>query len=165
VAILTLKLKKEELQFELAKYQAGQLIVKAPEKGIALFDSPEEWEGHPVKMGEKILIIANAHHTKVQIWIPENDNVALDFSKPVKLILNVSPTSSLKANLIYVASYSTLSDKSIPSFIAEANWEGETPPNLRMGLKGTAILYGDNVSIFYTIIRRPWAYFRNLIGV
>jgi len=163
LAVLALKLKKEAIQLDLAKYRASLLTIKAPENGVIMIDNPDEWRGHPVKIGEKIMMIADPQQTKIQIWVPENDNITLDLKKPIKIYLNVSPEKSHYATLSYISSYSSLSDKSIQSFTAEAEWQ-EPPKDIKMGLKGTAILYGDNVSIFYLGMRRPFSYLRNLFG-
>ncbi len=56
-----------------------------------------------------------------------------------------------------------MDEKGVPSFIAEASWEKDSGMP-RLGLKGTAILYGENVSIFYWLFRKPWAAAREFIG-
>ena len=38
-------------------------------------------------------------------------------------------------------------------------------PDVKMGLKGTAILYGDEVPLGYWLIRRPLAAVRRFIGI
>ena len=78
--------------------------------------------------------------------------------------MNISPDKSFLGTLIYIANESSLSDKGIPSFIAEAEWV-EKPEDLRLGLKGTAVLYGNKVSLFYYVMRKPWSHIRILIGM
>ena len=164
VNILALRLQKDQIQLKLSEYYASQLEVKAPQQGIVMVDSPEGWRGKPVNIGERILTINNPENTKVRIWIPENDNVELDPELPIKIFLNISPESSLKGKVSYISSYSKINEKGIPSFEAEAEW-GDDTQKVKMGLKGSAILYGETVSLFYWIIRRPWASIRNFIGL
>ena len=52
LAVEELKLKKEELELELAEFRASQLEVRSPINGVALLDNPEEWHGKPVKIGK-----------------------------------------------------------------------------------------------------------------
>ncbi len=164
LAIAALKLKKEQLELELAEYRASQLDVESPINGVALIDDPEEWHGKPVKIGEKVLIIANPEETKIRMWVPEDDNINLKPNIPIKIFLNVNPETSEEAHLTYIANYTLVSEKSVTSFIAEAEWVGH-PKDIKLGLKGSAILYGENVSLFYWIVRKPWAYFRRFIGM
>lgn len=165
LAVESLKLKKEELELELAKYRASQLDVFAPDNGVALLDSPEEWHGKPVKIGEKVMVIANPLLTKVRMSVPEDDNVVLDMSKPIKVILNVSPEIGHPARMVYLSSFTHVSDKAVPSFIGEAEWIGDPGEDVKLGLKGTAIIYGEKVSLFYWIVRKPWAYVRRFVGM
>lgn len=160
---LTLKLDKAKVSLDLAQYHATQLTIPAPDHGIVMLDNPEEWRGKPVRVGEKILSLSNPTKTKVRIWIPESDNIILNSDKPIKVYLNVNPEIGYEARIIYIANESTVSEKHVPSFIADADWE-EQPENTKLGLKGTAILYGEKVSLFYYIIRRPLAALRHLIG-
>ena len=164
LAVEELKVRKEELELELAEYRASQLEVSSPIAGVALFDNPEEWHGKPVKIGEKVMVVANPSKTKVRMWVPEDDNIVLDKQKNIKVILNVSPEISREARIIYIASYTTVSTKQVPSFEAEAEWVGDQS-DVKLGLKGTAIIYGQEVSLFYWIVRKPYAYVRRYFGI
>lgn len=164
LAIQALKLQKEQLELELAEYRASQLNVKAPSDGIAMFENPDEWHGKPVRIGEKVMVLSDAFKTKVRMWIPEEDNIIIDINKPIKVFLNVHPATSIPAKIIYVSNYTSVTEKAVTSFVAEADWINEQQHDVKLGLKGTAILYGENVSVFYWIIRKPWAYVRRYIG-
>lgn len=162
-AILSLKLKKEKTLLDLAKYKASQLNVFAPIDGIVMLKNRDEWRGNPTQMGEKVMVIGNPDKTKVKIWIPESDNVDLNLGSEVKIILNTEPDYSYKADLSYISPFTSLSEKNIPSFSAEADWINP-PKEIKIGLKGTAILYSEDVSLFYYIIRRPLSYVRTALG-
>ncbi|SCA63670.1 Uncharacterized protein SCG7109_AV_00030 [Chlamydiales bacterium SCGC AG-110-M15] len=163
VATLRIKLQKEEIRLELAEFQVSRLEAKAPLEGIVMLDNPEAWRGRPVRIGERVMVLSDPNKSKVRIWIPESDNVVINREKPLKIFLNVSPEFSYQAELSYIADYSTVSDAGIPSFVSEAEWlDGEN--QVKMGLKGTVILYGQEVTLFYWIVRRPWAAVRSLFG-
>lgn len=164
VGVAKEKLKKERAVVSLAQYKVEQLEVKSPIDGIVILENPDQWRGNPVHLGESVMTISDSSQTKVKIWIPENDNVNINMKKEVKVVLNVMPETSFYAKLLYIGDYTTESEKTVPSFIAEAEWD-IPPSDIRPGLKGTAILYGENVSLVYWIVRRPWAYLRNLFGM
>lgn len=161
--VYKLKLQKDKIALELAESQVAKLDVKAPESGIVMVDDPEEWRGKPVKIGEKVLTLSDPAKTKLKIWVPESDNVIIDPKREINVILNVSPDRELHAKLDYISFESHIGEGDVPAFLAEAFWE--TPPeDIKLGLKGTAILYGQNVSLFYFIVRKPWSAFRRFTG-
>ncbi len=162
LATLRLELQKEQARLELAEYHSTQLEVSSPISGVVMLDNPEQWRGKPVNIGERVLIVSDPNNTKVKMWLPEDDNVVLDHSKAVKVFLNVRPGTSYEARISYIADYTEITDKGVTSFLAEAEWDEQ--PGLKLGLKGTAILYGENVSLFYWLFRRPWAATRNFLG-
>jgi len=162
--ILKLKLQKDQVILENAQLQAEKLDVKAPEGGVVMIDDPEEWRGRPVRIGERVLTISDPSKTKIKIWIPESDNVIIDPQKDVKLYLNVSPDHAYYAKLDYISFESRIGEGEVPGFLAEALWENQ-PKDVKLGLKGTAILYGENVSLLYFLFRKPWASFRRYTGL
>ena len=91
LASLNIKLEKAQLDLEYAKARAKELVGKSPKDGVALIDNPDEWQGRPVKVGERIMIISNPEQTKVRMWIPETDNIHFDTTKPVEVYLNPNP--------------------------------------------------------------------------
>ncbi len=164
LGIIKLKLEKERVNLNLARWQASRLTIRSPSEGVVMLDNPDSWRGKPVQVGEKIMSVNDPTNTKIRIWIPEDDNVVLDKEQPVKIFLNVSPEDSYEANISYIANESALSDDFLPSFVAEAEWVDQ-PDDIKLGLKGTAILYGERVSLLYYIIRKPWATLRSFMGV
>lgn len=160
LAVLNEKLEKEKVQLNYAKYQASLLDFKSPIEGIVILDNPDEWRGRPVKIGEKVLIVSDPNKTKIKIWIPENDNIPLRLDSNVTIFLSVDPINSYEAKLNYIANEVSLSDKKIPSFLAEAEWV-TYPEKIKLGLTGNAILYGERVSLLYFLLRKPWGTFRH----
>lgn len=165
VTLLSLKLEKEQVNLGYVQWQTTQLEQKAPISGVIMMENPDEWRGKPVKVGEKIMSLNNPGNTKIKIWIPEDDNIVLDANKTIKIVLNINPAHSYEAHLDFVANESSLSDLHIPSFMAEAKWAGAPPEENKLGLQGTAILYGEKVSLFYYLIRKPLAAIRHKLGL
>lgn len=164
IAILDLKLQKERVHLDFAKYQVSKLEVKSPEAGVVMLENPDIWRGKPVRIGELVMGISDPMRTKIRIWIPEDDNVVLDPKKRLKIFLNVRPETSLAANISYISSYAKMNDHGVSSFISEAEWDKDFK-GVKLGLKGSAILYGGDVTLFYWLLRRPWSSFRRYMGV
>lgn len=161
---LNLKLEKEKVNLQYVEWQTTQLIQKAPSDGVVFMDNPDRWRGKPVKLGERVMTLNNPANTKLKIWIPEDDNVVLDPEKYLKVFLNVTPSKSYEAHLVYIANESSISDLKVPSFLAEAEWEVPLEED-KLGLKGTVILYGERVSLFYYLIRKPLGILRRHVGI
>jgi len=164
LGVLQQRLIKERKNLEAAQYKASKLVVTSPIDGVAIIQDPDEWRGNPVQVGEKVMMISDPDQNKVRIWIPEEDNVDLKPGSDVRVILNIHPNTTYHAILNYVALSVTMSESNIPSFLAEADWKKGNPSGVTLGLKGTAILYGENVSVFYWVLRKPWTYLRRSVG-
>lgn len=162
---LRIKLEKAQLDLDYTKIKTTLLIGKAPVPGIAEINNPDDWRGKPVKVGEKILTISDPAKTKLKIWIPENDNIDIDKGTPIKIFLNPNPEQSLYAKISYISSETVITEKRIPSFTIEAEWENPSKTQAKLGSKGTAIIYGEKVSLFYYIFRKPLATIRNLLSI
>ena len=132
--------------------------------GVVSLDNPDDWSGKPVQVGEKIMIISDPANTKVRIWIPEKDNLVFNKEIPVKVFLNPTPEESFDASLLFISQEIKISTNQIPSFVAEAEWVDESH-DIKLGLKGSAILYGERVSLFYYFIRKPIITFRAFVGI
>lgn len=164
VQILKLKLQKEEIAYELAQKQKQKLDVEAEIPGIVVMDDPDEWRGRPVKVGEKVLSISDPAHTKIKLWVPESDNISIDSQIPLQITLNVTPDRNYKAKLSYIAFESQIGQGEVPAFQGEAEWD-QPHEGVKLGLRGTAILYGEKVSLFYFLVRKPWSTFRHFTGI
>lgn len=162
-SIIKHKLEKEKANLDFAKYQASRLSVESPESGVVMVENPDQWRGKPVQVGEKVLSVNDPHLTKVKMWIPEADNFPIDDTKAIKIFLNIDPLQSYHAQLSYISDESMVNEKQVTSFLAEAEWV-DPPKNVKLGLKGTAFLYGERVSLFYFVFRKPWRYIRNFVG-
>lgn len=164
VSELELKLEKAKIRQKLIEVQLKKLTVQAPENGVVIMQNPEEWRGKPVRVGEKIVTLGNPKETQVKAWISEADNIPVDLETTINVYLNVSPEKSLPAKITFIANESVLNEAQIPSFIAEADWT-EKNETARLGLKGTAVIYGESVSLLYYILRKPISSFRRITGL
>ena len=140
-----------------------RLSVKADRPGIAVFEDRNDWTGRPVTIGERILTIADPDHAELEIRLSVPDAITLEPGAPVAFFLNVAPERSISAVLRYASYEATLSPDGVLSYRLKARFgDGQAPP--RIGLKGTAKIYGQRVSLFYFLMRRPLAALRQLVG-
>jgi hypothetical protein len=163
-SLLELKLAQEKTRLELAEQNVAKLEAVAETAGLAVVDDPGEWRGRPVSVGEKVLSIVDPARTKVRIYLPIDDNVPFDADKPVAVFLNAAPETELHGSLVFVSQNVTVSPHGVPCVTAEADWSAGTKPP-RIGLQGTAVVYGKSVSLAYWLLRKPLALARKTLGI
>ncbi len=114
-------------------------------------------------IGERILTIADPDRAELEIRLSVPDAITLVPGAPIAFFLNVAPERSNSAVLRYASYEATLSPDGVLSYRLKASFgDGQAPP--RIGLKGTAKIYGERVSLFYFLMRRPLAALRQVVG-
>ena len=158
------RLEQERIRLRLTETNIEHLLVRAPTDGICVVDNPENWSGRPVMIGERVVMIFQPEKSKIRIFLPENDNIRFDRRRLVKVILNADPASSYKARLDYVAPQTSNDPQGRAAFMAEAYFVSEDA-RVKVGSKGSAIVYGEKVSIGFWLIRKPMAGIRRYTGL
>lgn len=137
--------------------------VTAGRGGIALFSDPNEWAGRPVTIGERLLEVADPGQVEFEIWLPVSDAIALQPGAEVEFFLNVAPDTPLPGRLRLASYEAAQSPAGVLAYRLKAERIGAGAPP-RIGLRGTAKVYGDRVTLFYYLMRRPLAAARQLVG-
>lgn len=132
--------------------------------GLAILANAHELEGKPVRIGEKILTIARPDQADLEFWVMVEDSIPLPSDAKVVLFLNVKPGDAVAARLEYVNYQAELSPEGALAFRAKAVFidQAKLP---RIGWRGTAKLYGKDVSLAFFIFRRPYAAIRQWLGI
>jgi hypothetical protein len=139
-------------------------LVKADQEGIAVFSDVFDWLGRPVVTGEKVLTLARPERAELEIRLPVGDAINLNKGAKVLLFLNVDPDAPIGASLSFASYRPEMSADGLLAYRLKARFpEGTLPP--RIGLKGTAKIYGDESSLFYLVMRRPLAAVRQRLGL
>lgn len=154
-----------ERRAELAavREQLARVDVRAEHDGVVVFADPDDWLGRPVSTGERIMQLADPDSAGVLIQAPVADAIALQVGAPVKLFLTVRPFSPLAATVHESSYQALLSAEGVASYRLRAAFDnGEEPA--RIGLRGTAKVYGDWTVLGYYLLRRPLASLREMTG-
>ncbi|PLX81158.1 MAG: hypothetical protein C0614_06955 [Desulfuromonas sp.] len=137
--------------------------IRAPRGGLAIFDNVNDWTGRPVAMGERILLVANPDAVELEISLPVADAIALERGADVQLFLNIAPQAPVPASLHYASYQAHLTPTSVLAYRLLARFEPQQQP-LRIGLKGTAKVYGQRTILAVHLLRRPFAALRQFLG-
>jgi multidrug resistance efflux pump len=136
----------------------------APQGGIAVFSSQEDWRGRPVQVGERIMTIADPSLIDVTIYVPAEDAVELERGSEVNLLLHVDPLSPLQARIERSSYEASLAPDGSLAYVVRAQLvPGQGLP--RIGLRGTAKIYAERVTLGYYLLRKPLAFLRRTLGV
>ena len=156
------ELKKAEMNYASEKLSMTKILSST--NGIAIIDNTSEWQGRPVDVGEKIMIVADPNLIEFLIWLPVKDSIIIDDNSIVKVFLDINPIKSLKGKILRASYEPYVSPSEVLSYKLIANFEGgkKIP---RIGLRGTAKIYGSRVTLFYYLFRKPITFVRQLIGI
>ncbi len=137
--------------------------ISAPQGGLAIFADSEEWRGRPVQPGERIMVIADPSMVEVTVYVPPEDAIQLELGGEVSVFLNIDPLFPLKAKIVQT-SYETITmpDNSL-AYVVKAQLAPGTLP--RIGLRGTAKVYAEEVSLGYYLMRKPILFLRKSFGI
>ncbi|RKR37643.1 HlyD family efflux transporter periplasmic adaptor subunit [Paraburkholderia sp. BL17N1] len=154
--------RRAELAAVTAQLQRTQ--VYAPESGVAVFSDPNDWIGKPVVTGERILQLADAAKPAILVHLAVADAIALDPGAEVTLYLTAWPLAPLHGRIVETSYEAKTTDEDIVAYRLLASIDGERE-HARLGLHGTAKVYGQKVSLAYYLLRRPLASLRAWTGL
>lgn len=162
--LLKARLEEKAAEVDYVEAMLARCRVAAPRDGIAVFADPNDWIGRPVVVGEKILTVADPSQVEADIRLPVSDAIALAPGAPVRLFLDVQPHRPLDAVLRSASYEAEPTHDGVLAFRLKADPEFDGPPP-RIGLRGTAKVYGREVPLGYYLFRRPLAAARRHLGV
>jgi len=162
LGLLAGKVEERRAEIEYLQEQLKRARVLAPQAGVVLMDDPSEWIGKPVATGERILRIATLDDVEVEAWVSVADAIDLTPGDALTLHLSASPLSPVSASLRYMAHDAVQRPDGSFAYRVRAALDGKT--SHRVGLKGTAKLYGGWVPLSYWVLRRPLATVRAYLG-
>lgn len=136
--------------------------IAATADGVAVFNDPGEWIGRPVETGERILQIAPPLSGRIEIEIPADDTVTFEDGAKVLFFNNINPDQPVEGRLVFASYGASLGPSGVLAYTARADLTPGTA--LRLGLKGSAKIYGPPRPLALWVLRRPLAWVRNLLA-
>lgn len=164
--LLTLKARVDEKQAEVAYTEdlLRRIQLRAPVAGLVIYSSPDEWIGRTLVTGERVAMVADPARAALTIHVPADDAIAVQRGAEVRFFQNVAPLSALDARLTQVGYEAEQTVDAGLAYVLRAEFsQGTGTP--RLGLRGTAKVYGEKVPLGYYLLRRPLASLRRLLGV
>jgi hypothetical protein len=157
------RVEERKAEAELASAILAKSQITAIQDGLVLFDEPTELRGKPVQAGERLLVLANPDEVEIEAWLSLNEAIALEVGDDATLYLNARPFSPVRGVIRYVG-YEALK-RPDGTYAYRVRISVKSKKGGRIGLKGTARLYGDYVPLSYWILRKPIAWIRYTLAI
>ncbi len=165
LAELEAAVRLRQAEVDQARLRLGKTQLRAPDKGITVLSDPNEWKGRSVQIGERIMLLADASSVELQIMLPVKDSITLQENAEVVVFFDSDPLNAWQARIRHAAykPQRTPDDQFAYRLIAELDEQGvEQLP--RIGMRGTAKVYGGEVNLFFYLFRRPITSMRQWLG-
>ena len=164
IPMLSARIQQREAEVAYVNTLLKRINIRAEQAGIAIIHDAYELEGKPVKLGERLLTIAKPRQAELEMWLAVGDSISLSDQATVELFLNVAPETPYTAVLRYVNFQAEMSPEGVFAYRTRADFlANEEIP--RIGLRGTAKIYGKKVPLYYYLFRRPVAVARQWLGL
>ena len=152
-------------ELELVKSQLARVSIASPVSGIAIFDDPDVWLGRPVSLGQKILEVANPTEVQLEITLPISEALPLNLGDSLLFFPNVNPHEPLDGSLIFIGYQASETAEAGLAFKLRASFDEGQEDLPRLGLRGTAKLYGRRMPLIVSLLRRPILQLRQFLGL
>lgn len=170
-----------QAQYDYARDLLAQSVVQAPVAGVVLYSDPRDWQGRPVETGQQILRIADPRRTEFTIQLPVQDSVLSRPGADVRVYLDGDPLHPVAARLVRASYHAERTELGSFAYRLTARRPGQETEGeaaqaaaqaietdradrLRIGMRGTAQVYGDQVPLIYALLRRPISALRQAVG-
>jgi multidrug resistance efflux pump len=168
LASLNGRVAEREAEIQAIDELLSRIELRAARDGIAIFGDVNDWQGKPVVTGERIAQLADPKDTGVLVWLPVADAINLEAGAPFRLYLQIAPLKPLEGKIVQTSYQVNLGPDGVASYRLRGRFEALDESELalaRVGLKGTAKLYGAKAPLAYYLFRRPLSTLREQTGL
>lgn len=160
--LLAARVEQKRAERDYALQLLARSEVRADRDGIAVFADAERLTGKPVQTGQRLMQIADPARAELRIELAVGDAIALQPGAEVALFLDSDPLNRHEARLERSAYEAQGTAAGQLAYRLDAAFV-EAPP--RIGLRGTAKLFGERAPLAYYLLRRPLAAARQTLGL
>ncbi len=161
IDLVAARVEQKRAERDYARQLLARSEVRAERAGIAVFADAERLTGKPVQTGERLMQIADPSQAELRIELPVSDAIALEPGAEVALFLDSDPLNRHEARLERLAYEAQATAAGQLAYRLDARFVDKPP---RIGLRGTAKLFGGRAPLAYYLLRRPLAAARQSLG-
>ncbi len=163
VALLAAEVEQKQAELAYHRELLRRAEVRADRPGIAIYADARDWVGKPVTVGEKVMALADPGAIELTLWVPVSDAISIIEGAEILLFLDTDPLNPLQATLVRAAYEAEEGPDGVLAYRVRARLV-DPAARPRIGLKGTGKIHGEEVSLFFFLMRRPIASLRRTIG-
>lgn len=163
IAQSELELRRAERDY--ARDLLERSIVRSERDGVAIFSDPRDLLGKPVAIGERLMEVADPLQFEFRVDLPVSEAIVLREGARVKVFLDSDPLNWLEARLKRADFQAKIRDNQVLAFKLIAELSDPKQVKVRLGVRGTAQVYSDQVSLMLYLFRRPYSALRQWLGV
>jgi hypothetical protein len=163
LSLLAGKVEQRAAELAYAKGLLERADLTAPIDGVAVFGNAAEWIGRPVALGERIMQVASPTRTELEVEVPATDAVTFDLGAEVLFFSNVSPDTPARGALEFASYSSAPTADGVMAYTFRARFDAGVQQ--RLGVKGSAKIYGGSQPLALWLFRRPIAAFRQWLAL
>ena len=164
LTVLQGKLEQEMAEAAYLQTLLDRATLAAPMAGVAVFENANDWIGRPVAQGERIMMLADPAEVELEIRLAVGDALPFAPDAEVAFFLNVAPDAPMRGRVTSTSYRAQASPDGVVAYRVKADLAAGTAPP-RIGLKGTAKIYGETAPLALWVLRRPIAAARQWLGL
>ncbi len=164
LSLLRTKIEQAQLEADYNRAVLARSELMAQDDGVAVFDDEHQWIGRPVVLGERIMVLAPPSSNELDIAVPVADVVTFEPDAGVVFFPNITPDRPAYGKLRSVGYAAVVNGEGLLAYTARATLDAGSDP-LRLGLKGTAKIYGPTRPFALWVLRRPLAVVREWLSL
>ncbi len=154
-ALLQSRIEEQQADAEYQRTLLDRTTLLAPADGIAVFNDPVEWVGKPVETGERIMLVSPPRSGVLEAEVPASGMIALKPGAEALFFDNLHPDHPARGRIEYAAYAAAMTPEGVLAYAVRVRLDnGEAA---RLGLRGTAKLYGPARPLLLWALRRPIA--------
>lgn len=165
VALLKSQVELHRSKLDFAAELLDNIHVDAEKGGLLIYTNKSDWIGKPVQVGERVMEIADPDKIQLKVNLSVDDAIVLIEDADIDVFLDTDPLNPVTAKLVSASYMAEKYNQDTLAYRLYAEFDEIDNKKLRIGSQGTAKIYGERVSIFFYLFRRPISYVRQLFGV
>jgi hypothetical protein len=156
------KLKESQATFEKSILEKSTIYAK--KSGEIIIDNPLQLIGKNISVGQKLFSIANSENIEIEIMLQVSDAIFIKKGYEAKIFLDNNPIKSYNARIENISYKPQIDETNTLAYKITANFDDTLDEIPNIGLKGTAKIYSQEVTLFFYLFRKPITKTRQIIG-
>lgn len=164
VALAQSKLEKARLELDFASELLARVNIYSPVNGTIIFRDKSDFIGQPIKIGQRLFLIADPNAIELSIELPVGNAIPLKNDAPLRFFVNSDPLNPIDGTLFYHSVRAEPNSSQVAVYKLRAKLDNSISLP-RLGSRGTAHIYGSKTLFIFYVLRKPIGLVRQFLGL